>query len=74
MLIGWAASQPLYACCCFVWPEKDLYRDTGQRQYSTIAQLRVEQFKEALQREKPVLLVEPIQDKIRMAPYVPLHP
>ena len=31
---------------------------TGQRPYSTIAQLRVEQFREALQLEKPVVQVE----------------
>ncbi|MGZ4881870.1 MAG: hypothetical protein ACXV7G_12570, partial [Halobacteriota archaeon] len=31
---------------------------TGQRPYSTIAQLRVEQFREALKLEKPALLVE----------------
>jgi hypothetical protein len=31
---------------------------TGQRPYSTIAQLRVEQFKEAMKLEKPVLHVE----------------
>ena len=47
---------------------------TGQRPYSTIAQLRVEQFREALNLEKPVIHVEPAQDKIRMEHYVPLHP
>ena len=46
----------------------------GQRPYSTIAQLRVEQFREALQLEKPVVQVEAAQDKIRMSHYVPLHP
>jgi hypothetical protein len=46
----------------------------GQRPYSTIAHLRVEQFREALTSEKPVLHVEPGQDKIRMEHYVPLHP
>jgi len=47
---------------------------TGQRPYSTIAQLRVEQLQEALKLEKPVVHVEPAQDKIRMEHYVPLHP
>jgi hypothetical protein len=47
---------------------------TGQRPYSTIKQLRVEQFGEALKRDKPVVHVEPAQDKIRMGHYVPLHP
>jgi hypothetical protein len=39
---------------------------TGQRPYSTIAQLRVEQFREALRLERPVVHVESAQDKIRM--------
>jgi hypothetical protein len=47
---------------------------TGQRPYSTIAQLRVEQFREALKLEKPVAQVEAAQDKIRMEHFVPLHP
>ncbi len=47
---------------------------TGQRPYSTIAQLRVEQLREAMRLEKPVVLVEPMQDKITMEHYVPLHP
>jgi hypothetical protein len=47
---------------------------TGQRPYSTIKQLRVEQFREALKLEKPVVHVESAQDKIRMEHYVPLHP
>ncbi|MGA7076698.1 MAG: hypothetical protein WBZ42_09190 [Halobacteriota archaeon] len=47
---------------------------TGQRPYSTIAQLREEQFREALKLDKPVLYVESAQDKIRMEHYVPLHP
>jgi len=47
---------------------------TGQRPYSTIKQLRVEQFKEALKLDKPVVHVEPAQDKIRMEHYVPIHP
>lgn len=46
---------------------------TGQRPYSTISQLRVEQFREALQREKATLHVEATQDKIRMSHCVPLH-
>lgn len=47
---------------------------TGQRPYSTIKQLRVEQFREALKLDKPVVHVESAQDKIRMEHYVPLHP
>ena len=47
---------------------------TGQRPYSTIKQLRVEQFREALKLDKPVVHVEPAQDKIRMEHYAPLHP
>jgi hypothetical protein len=47
---------------------------TGQRPYSTIRQFRVEQFREALQLEKPVVHVESAQDKIRMEHYVPLLP
>ena len=47
---------------------------TGQRPYSTIKQLRVEQFRDALQLEKPVVHVESAQDKIRMEHYVPLLP
>jgi integrase len=47
---------------------------TGQRPYSTIAQLRVEQLQEALKLEKPVFHVEPAQDKIGREHYVPLHP
>ena len=47
---------------------------TGQRPYSTIAQLRVNQLREALQLKKPTIHVEPMQDKIRMEHYVPLHP
>ncbi len=46
---------------------------TGQRSVSTIAKLTVGQFREALQSEKPVLTVDPSQDKIRMQHYVPLH-
>jgi hypothetical protein len=47
---------------------------TGQRSEATIAKLTVGQFREALQSEKPVLTVNPSQDKIRMAHFVPLHP
>jgi integrase len=47
---------------------------TGQRPYSTIKQLRVGQFREALKLENPVVHVESAQDKIRMEHYVPLHP
>jgi integrase len=47
---------------------------TGQRPYSTIAQLRVEQLTEALQLDLPVVHVEAAQDKIRMSHFVPLHP
>ena len=47
---------------------------TGQRPYSTIKQVRVEQFREALRLEKPVVHVESAQDKIRMEHFVPLHP
>jgi len=47
---------------------------TGQRPYSTIKHLRVEQFREALTLVKPVVHVEPAQDKIRMEHYGPLHP
>jgi integrase len=47
---------------------------TGQRSMSTIANLTVGKFREALRSEKPVLHVESSQDKIRMEHYVPLHP
>lgn len=36
--------------------------------------LTVGQVREALRASKPVLRVEPSQDKIRMEHYVPLHP
>ena len=45
----------------------------GQRPYSTITQLRVEQFNEASQLAKPTVHIEPMQDKIRMEHFVPLH-
>ncbi len=47
---------------------------TGQRSESTIAQVNVGQFRDALQMDKPVLRVEPQQDKIRLGHEVPLHP
>ncbi|MGZ4881761.1 MAG: hypothetical protein ACXV7G_11980 [Halobacteriota archaeon] len=48
---------------------------TGQRSVSTIARLRVGQFRDALQMEKPSVLVEADQDKVRYAHWVPLiHP
>ena len=47
---------------------------TGQRPYSTIKQLRVEQFWEGLKLDKPIVRVESAQDKIRMEHYLPLHP
>ena len=46
---------------------------SGQRSESTIAKLTVGQFRTALAMEKPVLLVESSQDKIRMAHFVPIH-
>ncbi|MGZ7121376.1 MAG: hypothetical protein ACXVIF_05515, partial [Halobacteriota archaeon] len=45
---------------------------TGQRSVSTIARLRVGQFRDALQMKKPTLLVEAAQDKVRHAHWVPL--
>jgi hypothetical protein len=39
-----------------------------------MATLTVGQFRETMQSEKPVLLVDLSQDKIRMEHYVPLHP
>ncbi|MGZ4861933.1 MAG: hypothetical protein ACXV2E_04015 [Halobacteriota archaeon] len=47
---------------------------TGQRSVSTIARLRVGQFRDALQMEKPTVLVEANQDKVRYAHWVPLVP
>ncbi len=47
---------------------------TGQRSESTIAQLTVGQFRDALRMDKPVLRVEHYQDKIRLGHEVPLHP
>jgi hypothetical protein len=41
---------------------------------ATMSRLKVGQFRAALQTEKPVLLVNAEQDKIRMQHYVPLHP
>ena len=47
---------------------------TGQRSMATSAKLTVGQFRKALKLEKPVLLVESPQDKIRMTHHVPLAP
>ena len=47
---------------------------TGQRSEATTAKLTVGQFREAISADKPVLLVDSSQDKIRMSHYVPLHP
>ena len=47
---------------------------TGQRSMATIMKLTVAQLRESLRAAKPVLRVEPHQDKIRMEHYVPLHP
>ena len=47
---------------------------TGQRSIATIMKLTVGQLRESLRATKPVLRVEPHQDKIRMEHYVPLHP
>ncbi len=47
---------------------------TGQRSMATMMKLTVGQIREALRAPKPVLRVEPSQDKIRMEHYVPLHP
>jgi len=47
---------------------------TGQRTLATMLKLTVGQFRDALRADKPVVLVESQQDKIRMAHYVPVHP
>ncbi len=47
---------------------------TGQRSNATISKLIVEQFREAVQLERPVIRVKASQDKIKMEHYVPLHP
>lgn len=47
---------------------------TGQRSEATLAKLTVGQFREALAVDKPVLLVDASQDKVRMSHYVPVHP
>ncbi|MGZ4934798.1 MAG: hypothetical protein ACXV49_09930 [Halobacteriota archaeon] len=44
---------------------------TGQRSVSTMATLRVGQFREALQADKPCIEVRSSQDKIKMQHYVP---
>jgi hypothetical protein len=47
---------------------------TGQRSMATMMKLTVGQLRESVRAAKPVLRVEPQQDKIRMEHYVPLHP
>jgi hypothetical protein len=47
---------------------------TGQRSMATMMKLTVGQLRESLRAAKPVLRVEPSQDKISMEHYVPLHP
>ena len=47
---------------------------TGQRTEATIAKLTVGQFRDAISVDKPVLLVDASQDKVRMSHYVPLAP
>jgi hypothetical protein len=47
---------------------------TGQRSEATTAKLTVGQFREAISADKPVLLVDSSQDKVRMSHYVPLPP
>jgi hypothetical protein len=47
---------------------------TGQRSMATMMKLTVGQLRESLRAAKPVLRVEPHQDKTRMAHYVSLHP
>ncbi len=47
---------------------------TGQRPLATIARLTVGQLRQAVRMEKPVVDVLPLQDKIRMQHYCPLHP
>ena len=46
---------------------------TGQRPLATIARLTAGQFREALNREKPVLDIPPDCDKIRFQHWCPLH-
>ncbi len=47
---------------------------TGQRSEAIVARLTVGQFREAMAADKPVLLVDSSQDKVRMSHYVPLAP
>lgn len=47
---------------------------TGQRSLATISKLTVGQFREAQQSDKSCIEVQSYQDKIKMQPYVPLHP
>jgi hypothetical protein len=42
--------------------------------HATMMKLTVGQFRESLRAPKPVLRVEPSQDKTRMEHYAPLHP
>jgi hypothetical protein len=47
---------------------------TGQRTEATVKKLTVKQFRQALSTEKPVIDIQPRQDKIRTQHYCPLHP
>jgi hypothetical protein len=47
---------------------------TGQRPVATIARLKVGHFREALNRNKPVIDTAPEYDKSRRQHYCPLHP
>jgi len=47
---------------------------TGQRSMAMMAKLRVRQFKEAMQSNKPCVEVQSSRDKIKMQHYVPIHP
>jgi hypothetical protein len=47
---------------------------SGQRSNATIARLTVGHFREAMNRDKPVLDIPSDCDKIRMQHYCPLHP
>jgi hypothetical protein len=47
---------------------------SGQRSLATIAKLKVGQFREVLQSDKPCVEVQSSQDKIKMQHYVLLHP
>jgi hypothetical protein len=45
---------------------------TGQRSQATLARLLVSQFEETIQRKRPVIDIQPEQDKIRMQHHGPL--